>query len=188
MSVAQRVEVEEISVEVPVGTDPEVLRAFVRRTFASSSAIERVATALMHEGAEVGPATSAQLARVEHLWRHLIGTYGVYRATEIAEMRGASPTNRSLATNLAKKESLVGFQRGQAKFYPRFEFKGSQVHPRWRDIVGSAKEAGWDDEDLLLWLVSPHPLLDMREPAALIDGTEVDRVVAVVEREAQGVW
>ena len=115
MSVTQRAAVKEIPVEVPIGTDPEVLRDFLRRAFASSSAVERVATALMHEGAEVGPATAAQLAQVEHLWRHLIETYGVYTSADIAKLRGGDPGNRSTASNLAKKEGLIGFRRGQAR-------------------------------------------------------------------------
>ena len=188
MSVVQRTEVEEIPVEVPIGTDPEILRAFLRRTFASSSAVERIATALMHEGAEVGPATAGQLVQVEHLWRHLIDTYGVYNSTEIARLRGGNPGNRSTASNLAKKEGLIGFRRGNAKVYPIFEFKGSTAHPRWTDIAGPLKAAGWEGEDILLFLVSPHPALDGNEPAALIDTPEVDHVVSVVEREAQGVW
>lgn len=188
MSVTQRAEVKEIPVEVPIGTDPDVLRDFLRRALASSSAVERVATALMHEGAEVGPATAAQLAQVEHLWRHLIETYGVYTSADIAKLRGGDPGNRSTASNLAKKQGLIGFRRGNAKVYPIFEFKGSTAHPRWTDIAGPLKAAGWEGEDVLLFLVSPHPALDGNEPAALIDTPEVDRVVSVVEREAQGVW
>lgn len=188
MSLTDRADVEEIPVEVPVGTDPEVLQAFLRRTFASSSAVERVATALMHEGAEVGPATTAQLAQVEHLWRHLIVTYGVYTSADIARLRGGSPKNRSTASNLAKKEGLIGFRRGNAKVYPVFQFKGPSAHPRWADIANPLKAAGWEDEDILLFLVSPHPALEGREPAALIDTPDVDRVVRVVQREVQGVW
>lgn len=188
MSAIQRAELTEIPVEVPFGTDPAVVRDFLRRTFASSAAIERVATALMHEGAEVGPATAAQLAQVEHLWRHLIESYGVYTSVDIATLRGTNPRNRSAATNLAKREGLIGFRRGNAKVYPVFEFRGTNAHPRWRDIASPLRAAGWEDDDILLFLVSPHPALDGSEPAALIDTDDVDRVVGVVEREAQGVW
>lgn len=184
----QRAELEEIAVEVPVGMDPQVLQAFVRNALASSAAVERVATALMHEGTKVGPGTAAQLAQVEQLWRHLIDAYGVYTSTDIARLRGGSPGNRSTATHLAKREGLIGFRRGNAKVYPVFEFKGRHAHPRWKDVAGPLRAAGWDGEDVLLFLVSPHHALGGREPAALIDTVEVEAVIGVVEREAQGVW
>jgi hypothetical protein len=181
------VDMQVIEVRVPVGTDAAVVERYAQELVRSNVARDRVATAL--EKDPVGPGVSAQLAAVEQLWRHLSEDYGVYRAGDIARLRGASATNRSLASRLAKQEGLLSFTRGGAKVYPQFQFKGSNVHPDWRAVVGPLAEAGWDSEDTLLWMVSPHPLLGMREPAqVLVEDSDVGELVALTQREALGTW
>ncbi len=173
-------------VRIPDGMTADAVNSLLDHVATSRTAVARIAAAL--RDAEVGPATAAQLAAVEQRWRHLIDRYGVYDAHEIATLRGAKPGNRSVATNLAKRGGLIGFTRGRAKVYPRFEFRGGDVHPAWRAVSAPLVDAGWDDEDILLWLVSPNAALDGREPAALIDARDPSELVAVVEREALGVW
>lgn len=178
------------SVEVPVpkGMEPDVFRRFLVQVTASRGATARIAAAMEQQDAETGPATAAQLAAVEHLWRHLIHRYGVYNAADIARMRGAKPTNRSIASNLAKAHGLIGFPRGNAKVYPAFEFNGPHPHPQWLAVSQPLVQAGWDSQDILLWMVSPHPALDGREPAGLIDSDDVGMLIRLVGTEARGVW
>ncbi|HEY5878092.1 MAG TPA: hypothetical protein VIU11_04235 [Nakamurella sp.] len=177
-----------VDVTVPKGMNPAAFRRALNQIAASSAASARIAAVMEQQDVETGPATAAQLAAVEHLWRHLISHYGAYGAADIARMRGAKPTNRSIATNLAKSHGLIGFPRGNAKVYPAFEFKGSEPHPQWPAVSRPLIEAGWDGQDILLWMVSPHPALDGREPAALIDRAEVGALIRLVETEARGVW
>lgn len=175
-------------VPVPEGMTAEGVRRLVQHVAASRSAVARVSSLMEQQEAEIGPATSAQLASVEHLWRHLLDRYGIYDAADIATLRGAKPGSRSVATNLAKRDGLIGFMRGRSKVYPTFQFKGRGVHPNWRAVSAPLVEAGWDDEDILLWMVSPNAALDGREPAALIDEGDAGPLRAVVAREALGVW
>lgn len=177
-----------MSVPVPEGMTPASVEQLVRHVGASRSAVGRLALVMEQQAAEIGPATSAHLASVEHLWRHLLNKYGVYGATDIALLRGANPNSRSVATNLAKREGLIGFMRGRNKAYPKFEFKGRGVHPNWRGISAPLLDAGWDDEDILLWMVSPRPSLGGLEPAELIDSADVGLLIAEVERDVLGVW
>lgn len=178
------------SVEVPVpqGMSPDVFRRFLEQVTAGHAASVRIAAVMEQQVVEIGPAIAAQLASVEHLWRHLINHYGVYGAADIARMRGAKPTNRSIATNLAKTHGLIGVSRGNAKYYPAFEFNGPDPHPRWSAVSRPLVEAGWDNLDILLWMVSPNPALDGREPAALIDSDDADALLRLVETEARGIW
>lgn len=175
-------------VPVPEGMTAESVKRLVQHVASSRAALARISSVMEQQEVEVGPTTSAQLASVEHLWRHLLDRYGVYGAADIAGLRGAKTSNRSVATNLAKREGLIGFMRGRVKVYPRFEFKGRGVHPNWRAVSAPLVEAGWDDEDILLWMVSPNTTLGGREPAELIEGKDADALRTLVEREALGVW
>ncbi len=177
-----------VEVPVPDGIDADAFRRYLTGMSAHRSAISRIAAVMEQQDAEVGPATAAQLASVGHLRRHLIDRYGIYRAADIAAMRGAKPTNRSVATNLAKRTGLLGFMIGRAKVYPAFQFAGNQVHPNWAQVSRPLIEAGWDEEDVLLWMVSANVVLGGREPAALIDTDDADAVRRLVEEEAKGAW
>ncbi len=176
-----------VKVPVPAGVPVGPFKEYVAGLASHQAVQRRVAAVLEQEKSEVGPATLAQLGQVEHLRRHLIQTYGVYTSAEIAALRGAKSTNRSVATNLAKIAGLIGFTRGRMKVYPRFEFSGREPHPDWSRVSRPLLAADWDDEDVLLWMVSPHPLLDGREPAELIED-DPDRLQRLVEQEALGHW
>lgn len=178
-----------VEVPVPQGMHPEEFRRYLALAASSQVARDRIASVLEQQDAEIGPATAAQLASVERLWRHLVNRYGVYRSSDIARMRGGTPTNRSIASHLAKAHGLIGLTRGNAKMYPAFEFTGRDPHPQWHAVSRPLVDAGWADQDILLWMVSPNPVLDGQEPAALLgSGDGVDQVRQVVESEAQGVW
>lgn len=176
-----------VTVPVPAGVPADGFKKYLEQIAANQAVLRRVAAVLQEEKSEIGPATVGQLAQVEHLWRHLIDTYGVYTSAEIAELRGAKASNRSIATNLAKTADLIGFSRGRMKVYPRFQFNGRQPHPDWGRMCGPLRAAGWGDEDILLWMVSPHAGLDRREPAELIDN-DPDRVADLAAQEARGTW
>lgn len=177
-----------VNVPVPAGITASAWKRCLTGIARNRAAVAHIAAVMEQEEAEVGPATAGQLAAVEHLWRHLMKRYGVYSARDIAELRGAKATNRSLASKLAKKEGLLGYTRGRAKVYPRFQFKGQLVHPNWNAVSAPLTEAGWDDEDILLWMVAPSPALDGHEPAELIDTPRAAEVIQLAEREALGVW
>lgn len=177
-----------IQIAVPDGMTADGLRRLVGDIAASRAASARVAATLQRETNPPGPGVAAQIAAVEALWRHLIGTYGTYTATDIAVLRGADPKNRSIAARLAKTHSLIAFTRGGVKHYPTFEFKGGAVHPNWNRITQPLVDAGWDGDDILLWMVSPHPALSGREPAELVDTAHAGNAAAVAANDALGTW
>lgn len=62
------------------------------------------------------------------------------------------------------------------------------MHPNWKAVSAPLTHAGWDDEDILLWMVAPNPALDDHEPAELIDTPRTTQLLQLAEREALGVW
>lgn len=175
-----------VELRVPDGMTAEEFTRAVERQFGHRVANERLATTLSNLPVEVYPNTAQQLARVERLWRHLVETYGIYTSREIAELRGAAGSNRAVASRLAGQHGLRGFQRGRHRVYPRFQFRHAELDPVWRETSLLFARAGWDDDDVLLWMVSPHVLLDGDEPAEYLDQPE--RLLPLVERETAGVW
>ena len=175
-----------VRVEVPEGLTPEHLQQAVHRLAQSRAAIARIGSALADQG--VRPGVAAQLARVEELWQHIVETYGVYSAADVAQLRGGSRNNRSIATNAAKRDGLLAFTRGRKKFYPAFQFQGTKVHPDWHAVTLPLLDVGWDGEDVLLWMASPYGPLDGREPAALLVAGDGELLRRHVIEEARGVW
>lgn len=176
-----------IEVRVPDGMAEKEFKRYMDRISSTRTALARISSLLEHEKASVGPATAAQLVSVENLWRHLINTYGVYDSTDIASLRGAKHDNRSVATYLTKTAGLIGFSRGRMKLYPKFQFKGRNVHPNWSHICQPLLDAGWHDDDILLWMVSANAAFNGQEPAERID-TDAHTLREVVEQEAAGIW
>lgn len=175
-------------VPLPEGITAAQVTQLLGEITASRTAAARVAAVLQREESAPGPGVAAQLAATEQVWRHLIERYGAYTSAEVASIRGSNPKNRSVATKLAMSHGIIGFRRGSAKLYPRFQFAGADPHPAWRTIVSPLREAGWADDDILLWLVSPHAQLGSREPAELLVADRVEELLALVQNEARGVW
>lgn len=177
-----------IEIAVPDGMTADDVRRLIGQIAASRAAAARVAAVLAGSASPPGPGVAAQLAAVEALWRHIEADYGTYTARDIATLRGADPEGRSVASRLAKKYRLIAVVRGRSKRYPSFEFKGGAPHPHWLPIVTPLTAAGWDDADILLWLVSPHPGLGGREPAELIDTAKARLVADLAASDARGTW
>lgn len=178
-----------VEIAVPQGLDVEEARSYAEEALRQYLATREFSRALEVQADLVQPGTAAQLVRVDHLWRHLVDKYGAYTSREIAELRGADPGNRSVATNLAKREKLLSFTRGRNKLYPRFQFKRADVHPSWKRVVTPLLGAGWDPQDILQWMVAPHEGLDGAEPADVFQHGDLEQLLREVEDEAKGiVW
>lgn len=135
-----------------------------------------------------GGRVAAQAAAVEALWRHLEAKYGAYTTHEVAVLCGADPKNHRIVTRLAESHRLIAYTTSGVKRYPRFEFSRGMPHPCWQEVVQPLATAGWDDDDILLWMVSRHPALSGREPAELIDTGQVGDVIRLACDDAAGVW
>ncbi|GFZ86809.1 hypothetical protein [Nesterenkonia alkaliphila] len=177
-----------IEIQVPGKLDPREARALAESALRKRAQLDDFVQSVELKPDLVHPAVAWHVVAADHRWRELMHKYGVFTSTEIALLRGANPKNRSVATNLAKREKLLSFIRGGRKLYPRFQFKGSSAHPSWKSIVTPLLDAGWQDEDILLWMTSPNGSLEGKIPADLLNASDVDRVIADAEDEAKGIW
>lgn len=151
-----------------------------------SNVLQHVTNAVANQPAGLGPATTAQIGLVDQRWREIEDKYGVVDAGEYAEWVGGSPTNRSLASK-ARKRGLLGFRRGQKVLYPRFQLDARGIREGWQQMVAPLRNAGWDDEDIILWLVSPNGGLGRETPLEIFEADR-GRLLKVVGDEAAGLW
>lgn len=149
--------------------------------------LRHVTDTVANQPVPVGPATAGQIALVDQGWRGIESRFGALDAGRYAELVGASPTSRSVASK-AKAKGLVGYRRGRRILYPGFQFDERGLRPGWNDIVAPLRDAGWDDEDIVLWLAAPHGALGRRSPVEALDDGDRGLVLDVVRDEAAGLW
>lgn len=149
--------------------------------------LRHVTDAVANQPLPVGPATAAQIASVDQAWREIESRYGALDAGEYAELVGASPKSRSTASK-ARGKGLVGYRRGRRILYPRYQFDQRGIRSGWSEVVAPLRNAGWDDEDIVLWLAAPNGALGRRSPIEALDNGERDLVLRVVEDQTSGVW
>lgn len=123
--------------------------------------------------------TSPQLARAiqatENIWKRIESEFGMFSGTEVARMVGSSRSGRSLAAEQRKAGKIIGIKRGNAFAYPGFQFdeatgKVLEVIPR---LLETAREVEWDEEDLVLWLVSPSRSFGDDRPVDHLDDEDL---------------
>jgi hypothetical protein len=149
--------------------------------------LRHVTDAVANQPVPVGPATAGQIALVDQAWRGIESRYGALDAGQYAELVGASPTSRSVASK-AKAKGLVGYRRGRRILYPGFQFGERGLRSGWNDVVGPLRAARWDDEDIVLWLAAPHGALGRRSPVEALDEGDRSSVLELVRDEAAGMW
>ncbi|WP_028638567.1 hypothetical protein [Nocardioides sp. URHA0032] len=149
--------------------------------------LRHVTDTVANQPVSLGPATAGQIALVDQGWRGIESRYGALDAGGYAELVGSSPTSRSVATK-AKAKGLVGYRRGRRILYPCFQFDDRGLRPGWSDVVAPLRDAGWDDEDIVLWLAAPHGSLGRRSPVEALDDGDDDLVLGIIRDETAGVW
>ncbi|WP_427197749.1 hypothetical protein ACQBAT_05100 [Ornithinimicrobium sp. Y1847] len=165
----------------------EAASTLLRSVAARREVVRHVTDAVANQPVPVGPATAAQIALVDQRWREIEERYGVLDAAGYAELVGASPTSRSVASK-ARTKGLVGYRRGRRVLYPAFQLDARGLRAGWLEVVAPLRAAGWADEDIVLWLAAPHGALGRRSPVEALDTGERDAVLALVRAEGDGVW
>ncbi|GAB4100532.1 hypothetical protein [Sinomonas halotolerans] len=128
---------------------------------------------------------SPQLARAlmatENVWASVEGEFGLLTSTGVAELIGSRGKGRSFAADQRGAGRIVGVRRRGVYLYPGFQFDRARgrVLPVVQDLAAAAREAGWDGEDLVLWLVSPSGYFGGARPVDRLDDE------AIVERLRQ---
>ncbi len=163
------------------------LSALLEGMATRESVLRHVTDAVANQPVPLGPGTAGQIALVDQAWRAMESRYGALDAGGYAELVGASPTSRSVATK-AKAKGLVGYRRGRRILYPGFQFTQQGLRPGWRDIVAPLRDAGWDDDDIVLWLAAPNGALGRRSPVEALDDGDRDLVLDTIRHATAGLW
>ncbi|MCW2133407.1 hypothetical protein B0G38_002584 [Arthrobacter sp. VKM Ac-2550] len=130
--------------------------------------------------------TSPQLARSlqaeVNVWKRIEDEFSLLSSSEVAEMLGASPNNRNLASEKRRAGKILAVGRGNTFRYPGFQFDRRRgiVRPVIEELIALAAEADWPQEDLLLWLCSPsayfheadRPVDHLSEPERLLEAAK----------------
>ena len=149
--------------------------------------LRHVTDTVANQPVPLGTATAGQIAQVDQAWRSIESRYGALDSSQYAELVGAAPSSRSVASK-AKAKGLVGYRRGRRLRFPGFQLDERGLRPGWNDIVAPLRNAGWEDEDIVLWLAAPHGGLGRRSPVEALDQGDRDAVLDVVKDETAGVW
>lgn len=131
-------------------------------------------------GAETGAATAAMMAALDVKWDRLERDYGAYDETAVAALAGSTPVDR-----LRESNGLVVYQRDGRRLYPGWQLVGGEVVDM-RPVTVPLRRAGWSDDDIIMWLISPNAYLDGEVPpvAVLMGSVETPGGLKVPDRLA----
>jgi len=106
----------------------------------------------------VPPQLARSLQARENWLRGVESEFGTYSRQEIAQLRGAKGTNRSMAGDLKNSGQIITYRRGNSDRIPAFQFTetGGQIRSAMPALIRLARENGWEDLDLLAWLTNPN--------------------------------
>lgn len=141
----------------------------------SAAALTQVLTSISGD-LEASPQITRSLQATENRWRRIEREFGMLDSGEVAELLGASPSNRNKAHQLAKDGQILGVKRGRGILYPGFQFDKELgvVRGIIKQVADIARRSGWEDTHVLLWFVSPNGFLGGTSPVhALTDGDQI---------------
>ncbi|MDN4161119.1 hypothetical protein [Nocardioides abyssi] len=145
----------------------------------------------MTAGAEDGEATAAMLAALDAKWDSIERDYGVYNEHEMTALLGGVSADR-----VRQSRGLLAYERNGRRLYPAWHVKEGQVVDM-RPITAPLRTAGWNDEDIIMRLISANAHTEGQTPPAalLVGSTETtgrtrvpDSLLALITNAAQPAW
>ena len=136
---------------------------------------------------------SDELARsvqaTQNAWARIEAEFGLLTSSQVAEVVGAKPSNRMLASRKRAAHLIAGIVRRKALRYPGFQF--DRVHgtilPLMGRLIGLAVANGWTEHDLLLWLCGPTTFFE-EEDRPVDHFHDPDSVIAAATSEFETQW
>ncbi|OMH23785.1 hypothetical protein BKD30_10365 [Tersicoccus phoenicis] len=111
----------------------------------------------------------------ENVWASVEAEFGLLTSVQVAALTGSKKSSRSLAADQRAAGKIMGVRRGNAYLYPGFQFDtaNGRVRPAIPRLVATARDCGWDGEDLILWLVSPSGYFGSDRPVEHLGDEDV---------------
>lgn len=138
--------------------------------------------------------TSPQLARslqaTENVWRRIGTEFGLLTSSQVAELLGASPSNRHYASAKRLAHEIVGVLRGKAQLYPGFQFDRAHgtILPVMAPLIDLARVNGRQDADLILWLQGPTTFFAEEDRPVDHLRTDPEAVLAAAKGAFESEW
>ena len=90
-------------------------------------------------------------------WQDIEAAGGMYTGAEVLELINMRTGKHTIFSHLRQQAHLLSVKRGTAYIYPRFQFDPEThlIRPVIADLIKLADDAGWSQEELLVWLCSP---------------------------------
>ena len=103
----------------------------------------------------------------ERAWLNVDASGGLYTAAEVLAIVNVPAARSVLLRRLRAEGHLLSVKRGSTYVYPRFQFdpESHLVRPVIADLIRFADEAGWTQDELLLWLCSPSQYFHGARPS-----------------------
>lgn len=121
------------------------------------------------------PQLTRALQATENVSRGVESEYGTLTSTEVARLIGTRSSGRSFTSARRAAGKLIGIRRGNPVLYPGFQVDrtAEKVLPVIPELLRMAKDVGWDQEDLVLWLVSPSGYFGGDRPVDHLDDADL---------------
>jgi hypothetical protein len=140
--------------------------------------------------AETESHTSPQLARSLHatklVWERMEAEFGLLTDSEAAKVLGVTSTD---LIRLGHSGRIIAVKRGPSVRYPGFQFDraGRSILPVIEPLVAVARESGWSNESLTLWMLGPTTSFDEEDrPADHLHEPEL--LLAAAHSHMEAVW
>ncbi|MGY4858264.1 helix-turn-helix domain-containing protein [Cryobacterium sp. AP23] len=140
--------------------------------------------------AETESYTSPQLARslrsTQLAWDRMEAEFGLLTDNEAAKFLGVTSTNLIRLRNSGR---IIAVKRGPSIRYPGFQFDRASraILPVIKPLVEVARENGWSNESLTLWMLGPTTSFDAEDrPADHLHEPEL--LLAAAHSHMEAVW
>lgn len=156
------------------------------------SALDDLGGAMARMPQSVSPATARAAQATENSWKAIASEFGLLSSTEVAGILGSSSSKtamRSLANDMRTAGRLLAVRRLNRYLYPAFQFDRARgrVLPVVAPLLKLARDRSWNEEDVVLWMVSPTTYLE--EGSRPVDHIEdVDLLTSVADRAWSVDW
>ncbi|MBB5640428.1 hypothetical protein [Cryobacterium roopkundense] len=132
---------------------------------------------------------ASSVQATQDAWVRIEVEFGLLTSSQVAEVLGAKPSNRMLASRKHAAHLIAGLIRRNAVLYPGFQF--DRVHgtilPLMARLIGLAVANGWTEHDLLLWLCGPTTSFE-EEDRPVDHFHDPDSVIAAATNEFETQW
>lgn len=158
------------------------------RVMGFANAVESLSGALASLDTVVPPAVARAAQATENVWRQIDAEFGLLSSAEVAELLGASGSNRGYSSALRKRGALAGIERKNAYLYPGFQFdvQARKIRPWVSPLLALATQHDRSASDAVIWMVAPSTFFDGARPADHPDDGE--RILAGAVRSWDAEW